>query len=237
MWWLPRGRELTHADILEEKRLLPVFKAILERIMEGHTTAEDYLFLKEHNERVDQAGGFAESLDVKVLCARLEDKDNLNRDMLLKISEASGEPIVRIEAENTGTTYARVATASEVSNLAPVLYLAKGARVMCTWNGWKVAGLVNGAQGIVHEILYAEGQGPPSMPIAVLVQFPTLAEGGIYRGPSYLAEVPGVVKFTPNRESFYDDSEKKIGEKLGTPCTRTQFPLDLAYATTIQFLA
>ena len=60
-----------------------------------------------------------------------------------------------------------------MSNLAPVLYLAKGARVMCTWNGWKVAGLVNGAQGIVHEILYAEGQGPPSMPIAVLEQFRT----------------------------------------------------------------
>ena len=79
--------------------LLPVFKTILERIMEGHTTAEDYLFLKEHNERVDQAGGFASTSDVKVLCARLEDKDNLNRDMLLKISEASGEPIVRIELE------------------------------------------------------------------------------------------------------------------------------------------
>ena len=191
--------------------LLPVFKAIPERIMEGHTTEEDYLFLREHNQRVDQAGGFASSSDVEVLCARLEDKDNLNRDMLLKISEASGEPIVRIEAENTGTTYARVATASEVSNLAPVLYLAKGARVMCTWNGWKVAGLVNGAQGIVHEILYAEGQGPPSMPIAVLQQFSTLAEGGIYRGPSYLT-----------------DSENKNREKLGTPCTRTQFPLDLA---------
>ena len=104
--------------------------------------------------------------------------------------------------------------------LRATLYLAKGARVICTWNGWKVAGLVNGAQGIVHEILYAEGQGPPSMPIAVLEQFPTLAEGGIYRGPSYLT-----------------DSEKKNREKLGTPCTRTQFPLDLAYATTIQFLA
>ena len=87
--------------------LLPVFKAILERIMEGHTTEEDYLFLREHNQRVDQAGGFASSSDVKVLCARLEDKDNLNRDMLLMIFEASGEPIVRIEAENTGTTYAR----------------------------------------------------------------------------------------------------------------------------------
>ena len=95
--------------------------------------------------------------------------------------------------------------------LRATLYLAKGARVICTWNGWKVAGLVNGAQGIVHEILYAEGQGPPSMPIAVLEQFPTLAEGGIYRGPSYLT-----------------DSEKKNREILGTPCTRTHFPLDLA---------
>ena len=95
------------------------------------------------------------------------------------------------------THYKRVA-------LRATLYLAKGARVICTWNGWKVAGLVNGAQGIVHEILYAEGQGPPSMPIAVLEQFPTLAEGGIYRGPSYL---------TDSEKKNRENSERRAPER------------------------
>ena len=35
------------------------------------------------------------------------------------------------------------------------------------------AGVVNGAQGTACDIIYGEGQGPPNMPIAILVQFKT----------------------------------------------------------------
>ena len=75
-----------------------------------------------------------------------------------------------------------------MSNLQAVIYLAKGARVMCTWNGWKKAGVVNGAQGTVYDIIYGEGQGPGpnTTPVAILVRFKTVAKGGNYRGPSYV---------------------------------------------------
>ena len=92
-----------------------------------------------------------------------------------------------------------------MSNPQAVLYLAKEARVMCTWNGWKKAGVVNGAQGAVCDTTYGKDQGPPTTPIEILVRFKTVSEGGIYRGPSYVAVVD---------------------------CKQTQFALDLAYATT-----
>ena len=42
---------------------------------------------------------------------------------------------------------------------------------MLTSNLWQQAGLCNGAQGIVSDILYAQGQKPPSLPIGILVNF------------------------------------------------------------------
>ena len=67
-------------------------------------------------------------------------------------------------------------------------------------------GAVNGSQGTVYDIIYGEDQGPPSMPIGILVRFKTASGGEIYRGPSYLAVLD---------------------------CKRTHFLLDLAYATTV----
>ena len=37
-------------------------------------------------------------------------------------------------------------------------------------------GVVNGAQGTVYDIIYREGQGPPNMPISILVRFKTVSE-------------------------------------------------------------
>ena len=46
----------------------------------------------------------------------------------------------------------------------------KGARVMLTANIWTEAGLVNGSMGTIQDIIF-EGQGPPSLPAAVLIKF------------------------------------------------------------------
>ena len=93
-----------------------------------------------------------------------------------------------------------------MENLQTVIYLVKGARVMCSLNGWQKAGVVNGAQGTAYDITYGDGQGPPTIPIAILVRFKTVSECGIDRGHSYVAVLD---------------------------CKRTRFPLDFAYATTI----
>ena len=110
---------------------------------------------------------------------------------------------MRLEASNIGGKLAREVKATDMNGLYAVIYLVKGARVIYTLNGLKKAGLVNGAQGTVCDIIYGDGQCPPNMPIAVLVRFKKVSEGGIYRGPSYVAVLD---------------------------CKRTHFPLDLAYA-------
>ena len=114
--------------------------------------------------------------------------------------------ILRFQSPNTGGELPRNVKATDMDNLQAVIYLVKGARVMCTLNGCKKSGVVNGAQGTVYDIFYGDGQGLPNMPTAILVRLKTVSEGGIYRGHSYVAVLD---------------------------CKRTRFPLHLAYATTI----
>ena len=58
-----------------------------------------------------------------------------------------------------------------MSGLEPVVFLAKGARVMLTMNLWSSVGLCNGATGTVVDIIYQNNHQPPDLPIAVIVEF------------------------------------------------------------------
>ena len=78
---------------------------------------------------------------------------------------------MRLEPTKIGGKLARKVKAADMNNIQAVIYLAKGARVVCTWSGWKKAGEVNGAQGTVCDIIKGEGQGLPTWP-----KWPELAE-------------------------------------------------------------
>jgi hypothetical protein len=224
------------AEHQDKQRRLRHFRGLLDRIESCTVTEADWLFLKKHSAAIVASGGFDDNV-VSRLCSRKEDKQKLNLDKLLEHSRATGNPIARIDAEHTGNSYARTVKASDCHGLEPHLYLSKGARVMSTSNGWKKAGLVNGAIGTVHEIIYDKGKGPPDMPVAILVSFPS----SVFRGPSYLEDTPGpdgdldpgrhrIVKFKPNTEYFTDPGTK--GPDV-VHCSRRQYPLELAYAMTI----
>jgi len=76
------------------------------------------------------------------------------------------------------------------------------------------SGLVNGSIGVVDGILFEENQGPPSLPIAVLVEFNN------YNGPTIIsAEGKKVVPITPIRRSWETNTRN---------CSRLQIPLTLA---------
>ena len=98
------------------------------------------------------------------------------------------------------------------------LFLSLEARVMLTRNLWTNVGLCNGALGTVHKIIYANNEGPPNFPIAILIQFDN------YTGPSFSSSVPRLVPIPPSCDT---------SESLGSDYERTQFPLKLAWAITI----
>ena len=128
-----------------------------------------------------------------------------------------GEPIVRIEATHVGRG-AKNATANKAMCLPRFLFLAKGARVMLRHNLWTEAGLVNGAMGTVHDIVYKPNTRPGTLPAVVLVKFDQ------YTGPSCLETEERVVPICPRKAEWFTKGVQK---------SRTQLPLNLAWAMTI----
>lgn len=127
------------------------------------------------------------------------------------------QPIATIKARHSGG--AQTLSSDEMGGLEPVIYLAKGAKVMLTMNIWTEVGLCNGALGNVLDFVYADGQNPPTLPICVIVQFDEN-----YNGPSLSATLPRCVPICPVTQ---------VSQNLGHKCERQQLPLKLAWAMTI----
>jgi ATP-dependent exoDNAse (exonuclease V) alpha subunit len=91
---------------------------------------------------------------------------------------------------------------------------------MLTANLQTETGLVNGSMGTVQDIIFQEDQGPPSLPIALLISFDN------YKGPT-IASLEGerVVPITPIRRTW--------NSKSGASCSRMQVPVRLAWAITV----
>ncbi len=90
---------------------------------------------------------------------------------------------------------------------------------MLTWNLWIESGLANGSIGIVTDIIWATGQDPSvTMPSVLLVRFDK------YYGPDFPGCGPKVIPIYPVTRPF---------NFKGVACSRTQFPLRLAYAITV----
>ena len=105
-----------------------------------------------------------------------------------------------------------------MGGLEPVIYLAKGARVMLTMNIWTKVGLCNGALGTVLDFVYADGQTPPVLPICVLVHFDE-----DYSRLSLTASLARCVPICPITQ---------VSQNGGLNCERQQLPLKLAWAMT-----
>jgi hypothetical protein len=132
------------------------------------------------------------------------------------------KPVIRIEAEHTGSREAQNASYEEAENLHKNLLLCKGAKIRLTQNVWVERGLVNGSMGIVHDIVWPAGADVyRELPKALLVKFDS------YDGPALFfdeADNKPVIPIFPIRRDF---------ELRGVQCSRRQLPVCLAYAITV----
>ncbi len=136
-----------------------------------------------------------------------------NHDQLNKLDH----PVAKINARHSSASAKRI-PAENMSGLEPVVFLAKGAKVMLTMNLWSSVGLCNGATGTVIDFIFETNHRPPDLPVAVIVQFDK------YRGPSFNDTQPSYVPICPITIS--SESQNGLHE-------RQQLPLRLAWALTI----
>ena len=93
-------------------------------------------------------------------------------------------------------------TSDDMGGLQPKLFLAIGARVMLTRNLWTE----KGSMETVSDIVYKQGDHPPALHIAVIVQF-----DDTYTGPSFCSDLQKRVSIIPEtNESDLHGSSHEI---------------------------
>lgn len=189
-----------------------LFRDILLRARDGKSTSSDWHTLLSRTP--DCVTNLAEFKKSSIRLCYLKSKvAEINMVKLKSLNQ----PIATIKARHSGG--AQTLSSDEMGGLEPVIYLAKGAKVMLTMNIWTEVGLCNGALGNVLDFVYADGQNPPTLPICVIVQFDEN-----YNGPSLSATLPRCVPICPVTQ---------VSQNLGHKCERQQLPLKLAWAMTI----
>ncbi|CAB4011401.1 ATP-dependent DNA helicase PIF1 [Paramuricea clavata] len=187
------------------------FRDLLLRLRKGDSTVDDWkLPLTRQPSNVTNLCDFGDSTR---LFYSNEQVANYNHGQLTKLEH----PIAHINARHS-SALAKKISSDDMSGLEPVVFLAKGARVMLTMNLWSSVGLCNGATGTVIDIIYQNNHQPPDLPIVVIVEFVN------YRGPVFNENQPLCIPIYPITVT----SQTEIGFH-----ERQQLPLRLAWALTI----
>lgn len=187
------------------------FRVALYRLRDGNSTEEDWkMFLSRTpgsvNENVDRKRFVKLSFSNEKVAS-----DNHEALMSLNV------PVSQINARHSNKASVKLSS-DDMGGLEPKLFLSISARVMLTRNLWTEKGLCNGSMGVVKDVIYHEGDSPPNLPLAVVVQFDS------YSGPSIVIDQPGCVPIIP---------VTSVSDLHGSSHERQQLPLRLSWAITI----
>lgn len=198
------------------------FRGALGRLRVNQANVEDWKLLATRVQaNITTSGGDVTLFDTAV---RLYAKRAAVQAFNLARLCDSGNPVLIIRACHTGPQAEKVDT-DEAGNLAAFLPLSINSRIMLTENIWTERGLVNGALGIVRDIVWPAGTEDPRQepPLALLVSFDLYDT----EGHGAYIEDSGGERLVPVFRS------RREWTRSGALCSRTQFPVTLAYAITI----
>ncbi|GES80911.1 ATP-dependent DNA helicase Pif1-like [Rhizophagus clarus] len=150
------------------------FRGILSRMRIGESSREDWIILTTRIKdklSVKERNEFSNAL---FILTKWSEVNAVNIDRLRSLNA----PVAKIQAMHTGGNEAKKANSDTAHGLEAYILLARGARVMLMANLQTDIGLVNGSMGTVQDIIFNEDQGPPCLPIAVLISFDN------YKGPT-----------------------------------------------------
>jgi len=208
------------------------FREVLSCVQSKEATEADCEFLNTRciqNLSPEERSKFLDDGDTLYLCPRNAQVSQINDSKMA----ASGNPVVVIPARHTGRGASK-ASDDEAEGLVPKLKLMEGAKVMLTRNIWTKQGLTNGSTGTIRialrqietnmsdKIIFTPEQTPHrDVPAVIMVKMPC------YKGPTlwYAEDGTPIVPLVPFTVRWH--------QKNGIPCSRTQYPLRIAYAVTI----
>ena len=124
------------------------FRDLLLRLRKAESTVEDWKLLLTRQPSAD-IPNLSEFADSTRLFYSNEQVANYNHEQLNKLEH----PVAHIHARHSSATAKKIPS-EDMSGLEPVVFLAKGARVMLTMNLWSSVGLCNGATGIVVDFIF-----------------------------------------------------------------------------------
>lgn len=142
-----------------------------------------------------------------------EEVANYKHEQLIKLQQ----PVAQIAARHSSPAAKKIRP-DDFSGLHPVLFLAKGAKIMLIMNLWPAVGLCNGATGTIVHFIYQTNQQPPDLPIAVIVKFDNYRRPSISDTVSNYVQICPITSTTQLSDGFHE---------------RQQLPLKLAWAITI----
>jgi ATP-dependent DNA helicase PIF1 len=195
------------------------FRDALSRLRRGNSTQTDWaLFMTRC--RVALSAAEKTEFDTTVrLCAKRVDVALINHQCIRDFER----PVLAVLAQHNNPIWANI-NAADAGNLDARIMLCIGASIMLLQNIWTEHGLVNGATGIIHNIVWDASVEDRRVqpPKALLV----IING--YTGPALFTTEEGekVIPVFPISPDFWDATTRTAG-------SRFQFPTCLAWAITI----
>jgi ATP-dependent DNA helicase PIF1 len=204
-------RQQNNDNDLNQEYFIQLLARLRDGMLDDEQTYHDWKFLLKNEITPSNLPEFQEAIRL------FPDNHSCNQFNTDKLNEIK-KPITKFVASNHPQR-AKQLSDDNFSGLKNQLFFCKDSKITLTNNLWIKKGLVNGASGIIRDIIYYNKIANKELPYAVLIEF------DIYDGPKF---------FSPDdhRHKWIPINSLNIFNNI-VCMSRTQYPLRLAYALTI----